>query len=279
MLLLLGSKADSVKGLFSKEDFLAGLTSFAAELPDLKYDAPKCDEWLSSLFGVLIAKGLIDGASVKKALKPVLDDPFNGQMVGAFAYHITKCISDNVESDATKFLDGKGLRILYRRGLSWAFKMYKMSAAERFLDNSKVLLKDLAPALWLSIEFFEHKVKKKEDVGSLKSWLEQNLQHLKSGGDMDDELQDLSYGFTAVIVSNLGRKVDDLSELINYVDILKMIVTSEESASVNGCTDAIQAFSGANNWKAKDEDVVLDKLVEVGVLPKTSVDFLKQWRE
>merc|ERR1711871_66433 len=44
MVLLLGSKADSVKGLFSKEDFPAGLTSFAAELPDLKYDAPKCDE-------------------------------------------------------------------------------------------------------------------------------------------------------------------------------------------------------------------------------------------
>merc|ERR1712146_659360 len=105
MLLLLGSKADSVKGLFSKEDFLAGLTSFAVELPDLKYDAPKCDEWLSTLFGMIISEGLVDTVNIKLALKPVLDDPYSGQNVGAFAYGITKTIADNYDGNATTLME------------------------------------------------------------------------------------------------------------------------------------------------------------------------------
>ena len=36
--------------------------------------------------------------------------------------------------------------------------------------------------------------------------------------------------------------------------------------------------SAVNNWKPNEEDTILDKLVETGVLPKTSVDFLKEWR-
>ena len=65
---------------------------------------------------------------------------------------------------------------------------------------------------------------------------------------------------------------------MKYIDVLKSVVSSDESASVNGCTEAIQRGSAVNNWKPNEEDTILDKLVETGVLPKTSVDFLKEWR-
>lgn len=278
MLTLLADKSKEKDAICTIKNFLQALKEFAVELPDLKFDAPKCDEWLSSLFGMMIAEGLVDTVNIKMALKPVLDDPYSGQMVGTFAYGITKTIADNYDGDATTLMESKGLRILYRRGLSWAFKMHKMGAAERFLENSKPLLKALAPGLWLSTEFFNQKVILKQDVPSLSAWLEQSLQSLQSGGDMDDELQDLSYGFTAAIMANMPRKVEDLSELLKYVDILKSIVNSDVDASTNGCTDAITDASGVNNWKPVDEDVIFDKLVEVGVLLKKSVDFIKEFR-
>lgn len=279
VLTLLTDKAKESGAICTTKDFLDALSEFAVELPDLKFDAPKCDEWLSKLFGVLIAEGLVDGASIKKALKPVLDDPYSGQMVGTFAYFIMKTVADNSEGDISKFLDGKGLRMMYRLGISWAFKMYKMGAAERFLENSKQLLQKTAPALWLSMNFFHRKVILKEDPATLKAWTQTSLESDSFEAERrDDEQQDLSYGFTAAVVAGMPRQIGDLNEMVKYIDVLKSVISSDESASVNGCTEAIQRGSAVNNWKPNEEDTILDKLVETGVLPKTSVDFLKEWR-
>ena len=65
-------------------------------------------------------------APALKGTEAMLDDPYGSQMVGTFAYFIMKTVADNSEGDISKFLDGKGLRMMYRLGISWAFKMYKM---------------------------------------------------------------------------------------------------------------------------------------------------------
>ena len=90
---------------------------------------------------------------------------------------------------------------MYRLGLSWAFKMYKMGAAERFLENSKQLLQN-STSFMAQYEFLSRKVILKEDPATLKAWTQTSLESDSFEAERrDDEQQDLSYGFTAAVVA------------------------------------------------------------------------------
>jgi hypothetical protein len=255
-------KANSSVSVLSAAEFLEGLSVFAVELPDLKYDAPKCDEWVAAIVGPLISDGLIQGKAVKKCLKPVLDDPFNGQIIAQLALAMMANITANID---------EGIHKLVRQGLAWIFSNAKKSStAERMVSNMQGLLSQLLPGIALSVEFYK-KLFAKEDPSAVSAWLTEAFKNVNISDNVS--LGDLAFGVTAAVFADAAA-----AEVpAEWNDVLKMTISNEDVCQ-NGCTDAIDAIGPFMRWKPADKLGLINALAYRGVLKSSAVEYWKEWQ-
>ena len=251
--------------LVAQKEFLASVNTLAAELPDLKFDAPKCDEWFGALFGTLIAEKSVTGLKVMSSLKPVFADVFNGQLIARLSLTIIATVK-SLGGD----LSDEGIHKMFRSGLVWLLRMARMSAAERMLGEAPGVFSGAMPGFEIALNFSKQKATV-TDTAELCDWLRGATSGLnKKSLDQGD----VAFGVTAAVLAGSESKTEISADAI---EILKTVVDAQGDTSNEGCCDAVHNIGLCNSLKNEDIVKMLEALVKAGVLKQSVYLGWKDW--